>query len=293
MGNQLFQYAALFGLADKNGYKMVIPITPNDIKGELKVTGHTKDGHPIEKYDYCLSYFSITAEMVDRHSLVDSKIYKQNSGLKKIYKKSHSQIISQYLEPHFHFDQEFFNIKDFTDIEGYFQSEKYFSHCSDKIRREFSIKKEYQDEAREKLSIYKKDSDVLISAHIRRLGHENPETQNIHKYPTADYYQNALNYFKIRYDNPKMLVFSDDMKWCKQNIVGNEIDYSEENSSIIDFTMMSLCNHNIITPSSFSWWASWLNNNPDKVVIAPSGKLFGPKGPEITSDYLPDYIIRI
>ena len=57
--------------------------------------------------------------------------------------------------------------------------------------------------------------------------------------------------------------------------------------------MMSLCDHNIITPSSFSWWASWLNINENKVVIAPDGKLFGPEGPKISKDYLPTSVHRI
>lgn len=293
MGNQLFQYAALYGLADKKGYKMVIPKPSFNIKGELKVTGHTIEGHPIEEYDYCLNYFSITAKTLDRKTLLGLNKSHKKWSIKQFINSGRFPLSSKYLEPHFHFDKEFFNIKDSTDIEGYFQSEKYFFHCSDKIRKEFTIKKKYQKEARKKLSKYRQNSEELISAHIRRLGHEKPEYQKVHKYPTPEYYKRALDYFKILYVNPKVIVFSDDLDWCRKNIVGNEIYYSEGNSSIIDFAMMSLCDHNIITPSSFSWWASWLNNNPEKIVVAPAGELFGPEGPQIISDFLPKNIIRI
>jgi len=293
MGNQLFQYAALFGLAEKNGYEIVIPIPPANISGELKVLGHSENGHPIEKYDYCLNYFSLTAKMVQRETLLDWKKTNSKKSIKRIIQRNKTFITHQYLEPHFHFDMEFFSIKDSTDLEGYFQSEKYFSHCKDKIRAEFSVKKEYQDEAREKLAMFKQKSDILISAHVRRGGHEKPENQKIHKYPPADYYIRAMEFFRSKFQNPRLLIFSDDLNWCKQNIKGKNVHYSEGNSSITDFMMMSRCDHNILTASSFSWWASWLNKNPNKIVIAPAGELFGPEGPEITSDYLSDNVIRI
>ena len=56
---------------------------------------------------------------------------------------------------------------------------------------------------------------------------------------------------------------------------------------------MSICDHNIITHSSFSWWAAWLNNNNKKIVIVPGGKLFGPQGPTDTDDYYPDDFTKI
>ena len=56
MGNQLFQYAAQYGLYKKTGFEMRIPQTPKNVKGELKILGHSKDGHPLEEYDNCIDF---------------------------------------------------------------------------------------------------------------------------------------------------------------------------------------------------------------------------------------------
>ena len=208
-------------------------------------------------------------------------------------KFSPREIKYEYKETQFHFDSNLFNIKDGTDIEGYFQSEKYFLHCSDDIRSEFSVKKQFYKEAQSKLNKYRSNADQIISAHVRRAGHELPEYQHVHKYPDETYYHNAMEYFRTNLSNPLFLFFSDDIDWCKSRFIEKDIVFSENNSSIIDFTMMSHCDHNIITPSSFSWWASWLNINENKVVIAPDGKLFGPEGPKISKDYLPTSVHRI
>ena len=99
-----------------------------------------------------------------------------------------------------------------------------------------------------------------------------------------------MEYFRTNLSAPIFLFFSDDIDWCKSRFIAKDIYFSENNSSITDFTMMSKCDHNIIVPSSFSWWASWLNKNPKKEVIGPRGKLFGPDGPAIIKDYFPGYI---
>ena len=294
MGNQLFQYAVLYGISKKTGFEMRIPTPPDDVQGDFHVIGHTDEGNPIEKYDYSLGYFEITSKYLSHKELdmIMNHNYKTKTNW-LVNKLSPNKIKHEYKETQFHFDANLFNIKDGTDIAGYFQSEKYFSHCSDDIRREFSVKKQYFKKADIKLQKYKSISDQIISAHVRRAGHELPEQQHVHKYPGKTYFHNAMDYFRTNLSNPLFLFFSDDIDWCKSRFIEKDIVFSENNSSIIDFTMMSHCDHNIITPSSFSWWASWLNINENKVVIAPDGKLFGPEGPKISKDYLPTSVHRI
>ena len=72
--------------------------------------------------------------------------------------------------------------------------------------------------------------------------------------------------------NPVYLVFSDDIKWVKEHIKidARKIYVSEMNfSDFQELTIMRYCKHNIIANSTFSYWAAYLNNNPEKIVICP------------------------
>jgi len=202
------------------------------------------------------------------HSLKMNETY----GIKKwkydIYFDSHFNYVLDnnliYKEPFFHYKE----IKGKNiDLNGYFQSEKYFIQFEDEIRKLYNPKKEIISELRKKYGDLLKNS---ISIHIRRTDYV--EKQNYHPLQTIDYYNESINYIKKRKHIENILVFSDDINWCKNNM-SNEYDYIQ-NSEIEDMFLMSLCENNIIANSSFSWWASWLNQNTNKIIIAPK-KWFG------------------
>ena len=126
----------------------------------------------------------------------------------------------------------------------------------------------------------------MVSVHVRRGDYT--KLQDHHPLCTVEYYEKAMAMFK----DHSFLVFSNDIEWCKENIKGPRVMYSEEESAAKDLQLMASCDHNIIANSSFSWWGAWLNDNQNKKVIAPSN-WFGPTCDHSSKDIVPETWIRI
>ena len=90
---------------------------------------------------------------------------------------------------------------------------------------------------------------------------------------SIEYYINAMKYYSTSLTRPKFYIFSDDPDWVKNNFPsGFNFEIIQHNSgenSYIDMQLMSLCEHHIISNSSFSWWGAWLNPSSAKCTIAP------------------------
>lgn len=143
-------------------------------------------------------------------------------------------------------------------LDGYFQSYKYFEHYEKEIRALFDFKVSTNYDPSGKVSLHiRRGNYVSLSEHHHNL--------------SIDYYRNAIDYFK----GYKFLVFSDDIAWCKENFIGDEFEFVENQTDVEDLCLMSQCEHNVIANSTFSWWGAWLNNNPNKIVVYPN-KWFGP-----------------
>lgn len=138
-------------------------------------------------------------------------------------------------------------------LDGYWQSEKYFSSVVDELPNLFN----WPD-------IKQLDFNNSCSIHIRRGDYLN--TQHIHPIQSIQYYNKAIDIIG-KYDN--IYIFSDDIQWCKENLNFKNSIFMEGNSNLEDLRYMSLCSHNIIANSSFSWWGAYLNQNKDKKVICP------------------------
>lgn len=166
-------------------------------------------------------------------------------------------------------------------LEGFFQSEKYFSHCRQEIIDAFQIP-------------YKK-LDGFVSIHVRRGDY----LQYPDKHPPVsyDYISAAVKHF-IELGYTSFVVCSDDIKWCRiqfkpLELFGAVFSFSSGHGPIEDMAMMSCCEHNIIANSTFSWWAAWINQNPDKIVIAPK-VWFGPGNSNLSDiDIIPEKWVRL
>lgn len=166
-------------------------------------------------------------------------------------------------------------------LNGFWQSEKYFIDIEEIIRKELAIDKETEEKLKNNII------GNCVSLHIRRTDYVT--SNGYHPVLTMDYYHLALEIIE-NYDN--VLIFSDDVEWCKNNLSFKNMVFIENNTNIEDLWLMSLCNHNIIANSSFSWWGAWLNNNTDKIVIAPK-KWFGEYTNLNEKDIIPNKWLKI
>ena len=106
-----------------------------------------------------------------------------------------------------------------------------------------------------------------VSLHVRRGDYL--DIPDVYLQLDRSYYNKALRIIKSKTQVDNVLVFSDDIKWCKENLNIPNVYYSECMLDYGDMYLMSLCSHNIMANSSFSWWGSYLNRNPRKIVVAP------------------------
>lgn len=255
LGNQMFQYAAGLALARKRNTSL-----------ELDLSFFENSGNAIAR-EYGLSVFSLSGTIASKETVqkyTASSVQKQLQRLLPWYKRKNIQ------EPHYHFTSDFFKIGKNALLDGYWQSEKYFSEIKDDVLKEFSLQIELTDAAHTWKQKIKNTSSV--SLHIRRGDYvESKEVSDHIGAQPMTYYDKAVEIIKQHVKDPMFFVFSDDIAWAKEHLSLENVEFVSD-SSLQDYeemTLMSVCKHNIIANSSFSWWGAWLNTNADKKVIAP------------------------
>lgn len=185
---------------------------------------------------------------------------------------------THFIENNYTYYNEKLLSKDDIYLDGYWQNEKYFIKIRNIILDSFQWKKisiKNQNLAK-KLKL-----ENSISIHIRR--HDKIKSikhffyllklKIFYRVASKDYYINAINYIKEKIENPKFYIFTNDHDWVTKNLpIDNSyviVDWNAGEQSNQDMYLMTQCKHNIISISTFSWWGAWLNNNNDKVVVAP------------------------
>jgi hypothetical protein len=146
---------------------------------------------------------------------------------------------------------------------GYFQSEKYFIKYRQKLLDLFAPPPRIIDKLKLEYGFILDQPSCAI--HVRRGDYH--KFPNNHPICSINYYKAAIALFNR---NTQFLVFSDDINWCKNMFNEDRFTFSENNGEDVDLYLMSMCQHQIIANSSFSWWGSWLNQNISKRVIAPT-----------------------
>lgn len=196
-------------------------------------------------------------------------------------------------EPHFHYCAEATSAPPSSYFSGYWQSERYFAHVGEIIRRGFTFKQPPSTENSRILDrIHGRNS---VSIHVRRGDFvTNARTNAYHGSCSADYYSRAVRMIQERIENATFYVFSDEISWAQANLSLPRpslfLEHNIGQNSFEDMRLMSACQHHIIANSSFSWWGAWLNPNLAKLVVAPK-RWFRAK--VNTEDLLPETWIKI
>jgi hypothetical protein len=152
---------------------------------------------------------------------------------------------------------------------GYFQSEKHFRNHSEAVKQLFSPTREFIEQTQAKYPFLKNNAVVCIS--VRRGDYL--IYSDYHPVVSKEYIEAALKHLPPA---NHYFIFSDDFPWCKENLGHLPNVHYIEAPVHEQMWLMSMCDHFIISNSSFSWWGAYLSRNPNKVVVAPQ-TWFGPR----------------
>ncbi|MBL0356223.1 MAG: alpha-1,2-fucosyltransferase [Chitinophagaceae bacterium] len=264
LGNQMFQYAAGKSLAVTTGAELL-----------LDISSFTNQPPSETPRQWALHIFkNIDEGFCDLQTLRKMGIITGNSFFSRVYKrliKKLSWINNHYLlEKSTRYSPLGFK-GEYIYLDGYWQSYKYFADQESLIKKQFDLGY-LTHEATLKDTITNIRNSVSVGLHVRRGDYiaQNNAKQS-HAVCTEAFYYTAINELKkLEQRDIKIFIFSDDIEWCKQHLVLNEAHtFITTGVDANDLYCMSICQHNIIANSTFSWWAAWLNNNPVKIVITP------------------------
>ncbi len=227
LGNLMFQYASLFGMA-RSARKR--PVVPQDL--------------------HLLKYFNLTTTILRR----------------KFDKKSRYQTIVEKKASAFDevlYDAALTS-KHHIELVGYLQSWKYFEGMEDIIRREFGFRQEILHYVNEVMGSLGGGSDtVIVGIHVRRGDLLNSQFSDFgYTVANATYLEHAMTVMEAKHQNIQYLVCSDDIAWAKANIKGSngrKILFSTNHTAIVDLAFLAHSDHVIMTVGTFGWWGAWLS----------------------------------
>lgn len=258
LGNQMFQYAFLEYIK-KNNEEVYADIDA------YKFHSH-HNGYELKRV------FNIDAPIASVEQIKKVSFYK-NSIISRVMRK----LLKLEISKNFEVSEKNINMiigddKILQDVyfDGFWQNSRYVTDVESVLREKFVFCNEIGGKNKEIQKMIKDSTSVAL--HVRRGDYLSES--GLYDICNIDYYNNAIKKLnELVKAEMNYFVFSDDIVWCKKNlnILSNAhyIDWNNNDESWIDMYLMSQCKHNIIANSTFSWWGAWLNNNIEKVVIAP------------------------
>lgn len=250
-GNQLFQYAAGRALADHLGCDLVLD-------GRY-VAGSADRGD-------CFDHFA-KARFTRSPDLPPAK---SDGALRYGLWRKFGRNPRFHRERGLGFDPAFFDLRPNTYLHGYWQSEKYFAPILDALRQDLTFTTAL-NAGNAGMAAQIAAAPTPVAFHVRRGDYI---ASGSYAACSPAYYRAAADLLAEKLGTPlTCFVISNDPAWARDNLdLGQDsifVDLNDEKTGHFDLHLMSLCAHNVIANSTFSWWAAWLNSNPGKLVVAP------------------------
>lgn len=288
LGNQMFQYAMGRSLAINSNQTLKLDIS------ELTSPVGEQTNTPRM---FGLDAWNVVVRLAGERQC-DALKYENAPVLKRLWRqlqgKSRAFGSSCYRERGMRFDKQMLQVRGDAYMMGFWQSYRYFEECSHVIREEFTPRRDLSPATTAHLTEI--TAANAVSIHVRRGDYvSNPTANTFHGTCDLQYYRDAIQAVEKRVDEPRFFVFSDDLEWAKVNLdfiaPATFVEFSEPVHDVEEIHLMSRCKHNIIANSSFSWWGAWLNDHPNRIVVAPKRWFRDPKID--TSDLIPPDWLRL
>lgn len=262
LGNQMFQFSAARALALRKG----VPL-------KLDVSGFATYG--LHQGYELASVFNIESDLAESKDVRKILGWQSSPRIRAFFSRRDYALFRSsklVIEPSFHYWNGILTLPTDCYLDGYWQSEKYFQDAIEFIRKDFTFRQPLDSKNAECAAFISQVNSV--SLHVRRGDYvSDASTYATHGLCSFDYYRAAFQLVAERVPDAHFFVFSDDICWAKKNLPLDPsvhiVDHNHGPHSFSDMRLMSMCKHNIIANSSFSWWGAWLNSSADKIVIAP------------------------
>ena len=250
LGNQMFQYGTAYALARRHDGRVSV-----DLSGYQFWNNYQH----FELWRFSslgLSPIQLPLAMVRRGLF--------RLGISSVFKPSFTMEGLGY-------DERVIDLPDGSNIKGWFQSERYFLDAIGDIKAKFDLDPFLPQGGREAIERLRPVGGAVAAVHVRRGDYVGSSVFDI---LTATYYRTAMDTLSHR-KKCRFVLFSDDSEWCKaqpqfqSENINFFVDLKLPCSALNEMAMMSICDCQIISNSTFSWWAAWLNKNSSKIIIMP------------------------
>ncbi len=259
LGNQMFQYAAGRRLAERHDTELVLDAS--------WFASGSRGAETPRRYE--LDCFSHGAP-------VETQPRPQAGWIRGRRDPARLRVVK---ERSFAFDPSVLRSPDNVRLDGYWQCEGYFADVATRVARDFTPATAPDDATAAVLSEI--EQCHAVGVHVRRGDYvTGPSASAYHGVLTLDYYAEAMRAVRRRVPDAVFFVVSDDPAWCREHLTSvatvRIVAHNPPDRGAEDMRLLRSCRHSVIANSSFSWWAAWLNPNPDKIVIAPKRWLAAP-----------------